>query len=329
MSMRVGIVGLGLIGRQRLAAIHELRAEGLDVALVGAVDPVAGPEGASGVEMTTLEGLLAQEPDWVVVATPHDSAVEVVPRILAAGPSVLVEKPLGRDLAEARTLRAAAGRPERLRVGFNYRFFAGVRALVADARSGAFGDLVSVAFVLGHGGSPGDEKSWKLSRDRAGGGCLIDPGVHVLDLARQLEGGQLAVSSAMSWEGFWGTGIEEECHLLLRGERVPMVDIAVSIVRWRSTFRMEVNGTDGYGIVEGRGRSYGPQVYRRGSRWGWQAGGTQAESEEVVVTSNGDEVFVDELRALLHPGEGTPEVADADEAVGVMELLAACRVAAL
>lgn len=57
----------------------------------------------------------------------------------------------------------------------------------------------------------------------------------------------------------------------------------ISLNRWRSTFKIEVNGTEGYGVVEGRGKSYGPQSYRTGTRWGWQSGKSQAQSEILMV----------------------------------------------
>jgi hypothetical protein len=88
-----------------------------------------------------------------------------------------------------------------------------------------------------------------------------------------------------TWEGFWNTGIEEEAHvLMLSGNTI--INLAVSVVRWRSLFRIEVQGVEGYGRVEGRGRSYGTQTYLRGRRWAWQSGKAQAETEELVCVDN-------------------------------------------
>jgi predicted dehydrogenase len=330
---RVALVGLGLIGRERLLAVEALREQGRQpVELAGVLDPdperVAFARERAGAEVVAapdLDALVALEPDWFVVATPHDIAVEVVPRLLATGAQVLVEKPLGRSLAEAEALAAAAA-PGQLWVGLNYRFFAGVSALHADLHQGRFGRPISLGAVLGHGGAPGMEKSWKLDRVRAGGGALIDPGIHLLDLALLLAGEELDVRGGTTWSGFWGTGVEEDCHLVLAGNRLPAADLQISIVRWRSTFRLEVHGDEGYGVVEGRGRSYGPQRYRRGRRWGWQTAPSQAESEEEVLETSGDDVFTRELGALLFPGSvDGPEPCDARQALQGMRLLDACR----
>jgi len=214
---------------------------------------------------------------------------------------------------------------ERRRVGFDYRFFAGIRRAIQDARRGAFGKLIAVNFILGHGGGPGDDKTWKLDPVRAGGGCLIDPGVHLLDLCLLLAPQGLEVVGATAWSGFWRTGIEENVQLLMRSGEGTSIAVDVSIVRWRSTFSLVLHGSEGYGIVTGRNRSYGPQQYWTGTRWGWRSALNQAGSERLVLESDGLDVFTSEMQALLFPessnGELWPQPSTAIEAFAVMELL--------
>jgi predicted dehydrogenase len=270
----------------------------------------------------SLDALLAANCDLVVIALPHDISVPITIEALQGRGSVLVEKPLGRDLKEARQLLEAGG--DRLHVGFNYRFYPGIRKVIQDARSGRFGNLINIEFLLGHGCYPGQEKTWKLNEERAGGGCLIDPGIHLLDLCLLLAPEGLEVAGGSSWSGFWKTGIEEDVTLILRGAKYS-VSLHVSIVHWRSVFRMAVNGTDGYGVVTGRNRSYGPQSYVVGPRWGWQSAPSQVASEKVELESNGMDVFADEMEALLFPTRNAqaawPKPATAKEAFRVMQLL--------
>ncbi|MGA2257556.1 MAG: Gfo/Idh/MocA family oxidoreductase, partial [Thermoguttaceae bacterium] len=297
------MVGLGLIGRERLRAVEALRQRGLRVEVDCCHDPYARDpaeviKNSDISVVASLDELVARKPDLVIVSVPHDIAVNTTKQLLNANLSVLVEKPLGRSLEEARAISACCTRPRQLWVGQTFRFFTGIARLVADLRAGWFGRPVGLSILLGHGGAPNDRESWKLDKVRAGGGALIDPGIHLLDLCR-IAGGSLELVGGASWSGFWKTGIEEECRLLMRSALIPMIDVTISVVRWRSTFRMELFGEDGYGIVDGRGRSYGVQEYRRGRRWGWQDGRPQRETEEVVVVTNGEDVFADELAALL------------------------------
>jgi predicted dehydrogenase len=323
----VGIIGAGLIGRERLLAVKALADKGRPVSLAGIYDinqelcrQTSAEFGVSSFE--TVEQLFDSRPDWIIIGLPHDVAVEMALRALALGGNVLIEKPMGRDLNEARRLLEAGGK--RLNVGFNYRFFPGVRRALQDARKGAFGQMIAAQFAIGHGGSPGQEKTWKLDPVRAGGGCLIDPGVHLLDLILLLAPDHVEVEGAHSWAGFWKRGIEEDARILLSSSGWS-ISLDVSIVNWRSVFRIDLLGTEGYGLVAGRNRSYGHQTYTRGPRWGWRIAENQRASEQVVVESDGNAVFSDETEALLFSGlsreEDWPAPCTATEALSVMQLL--------
>ena len=315
--MRVAIAGLGLIGQQRLSIVEGLnRDPEFDIDLVGTLDPnrTGGP-----CEVRTLDELLAKGPEILFVAVPHSSAEEIIVPALESGVRVHVEKPLGMTLDESMRLASFDPTGNRLTVGYNYRFFRGVEEMIKDVQSGRFGELIRVEMTLGHGGSPDDASSWKLDPILAGGGCLLDPGVHLLDLVLQLTSNP-RVLACHTWSGFWKTGIEEDATVLLESEKLPLIQINLSIVRWRSEFLIKVIGTDGYGVVSGRGRSYGPQVYKRGERWGWRAGKSQVDSEEIVVLDDCEGSFEREVRQLIQRATGVPEVCTGHQAVDVMRL---------
>jgi predicted dehydrogenase len=137
--------------------------------------------------------------------------------------------------------------------------------------------------------------------------------------------GEIQVGNVSTWRGFWNTGIEEEAQVLMHSGR-SIINLQLSVVRWRSTFRIEINGDEGYGIVEGRGRSYGKQRYVRGKRWGWSSGKPQKETEELVVETDGDDVFQKEISALFSgDSKGSIGPCNGKEALASMTLLEACR----
>jgi predicted dehydrogenase len=125
--------------------------------------------------------------DAVVVATPN--ALHAVQAIAAleAGKHVLVEKPMARTLAEADAILAAADASGgTLMVAHCWRFHADVRALRARI---AAGDLGRIVKTRGYGAhvdrGPG---GWFVDPELAGGGALLDMGVHAIDTARFLLG---------------------------------------------------------------------------------------------------------------------------------------------
>lgn len=328
--MKIAVIGLGLIGKERVIALNKLKSEGLPVEICGVFDPYLQNmdefRKKFGVEdYDSFDKIIGLNPDWVFIAAPHDTATELGNKALEKGFRVLVEKPLGRNLKEARLLYDAAKDKNNLWVGFNYRYFAGINTMLNDVKKGRFGELISVNFLLGHGCHPNITDGWKLDPVRAGGGCLIDPGIHFLDLARIITDDKLEVVGGANWDGFWKTGIEEETHLLFKSGKT-VINMQISIVKWRSTFRIEVNGTDGYGIIEGRNRSYGKQKYIFGERWGWQKAKSQLDSEKLLLETDGEDVFTEETRALLFPDSSKyVQPCNAFEALKNMEILDDCR----
>jgi predicted dehydrogenase len=323
--LRVAVVGLGLIGRQRAAALS--RIEG--ATLAATVDPV--PADADAAPGAPHYAALAELPndayDAAIVAVPHDRACAIAASVLRAGRPVLIEKPLGVRAAEARELEAlAADLPAPSFVGYNYRYLPAIGELLHRARSGELGELRNIDMYVGHGGHPDSATGWKLDPVRAGGGVLLDPGVHLLDLLLRLM--PAADCTAIeATRGFWPTGIEEDVVAVFRDARA-IATVRVSHIRWVNTFRVEAFGDDGYAIAEGRGGNYGPMTLRVGRRWAWTDPGAVSQRESEIVRDYGarNDSLRDELAdvvALWHGGEtpaGAPGPASMREARGVTEL---------
>ena len=323
--VRVVVVGCGFIGRKRLEAIELVE----DATVAATIDPVQ--ERAAGTRAPhyhSIHELTPQSYDAAIIAVPHDAAPDLTEAILAAGKPVLVEKPLATSPTAARKLEKLADKlPWPSFVGYNYRFLPTVRELMKIAGDGRLGTLRSVDMLIGHGGHPESAKEWKLDPTRAGGGVLLDPGVHLLDLLLQLAPGA-SCTGVEATRGFWGSGIEEDVAVTFRAEML-LVTIRVSHIRWINTFRIEMFGEDAYCIAEGRGGNYGPMTVRFGKRWGWANGRgvAQRESEAVQDFGTTDMSLHDELAEVVHSWR-TGQVADHDfhpatfaEARAVIELL--------
>ena len=239
-------------------------------------------------------------PDWVFISVPHFEIKEIIRQAFLNNCNILVEKPLGRSLSECSEIIKFKKAKNYFYVGFNYRFFSGVNMLINDVKNKKFGKLISVNMILGHGNSPGMENSWKLDPVKCGGGSLIDPGIHLIDLAHIIsESDEFKIIGVKTWSGFWNTGIEEEAHLIMTNSYGTIFNIQSSLNRWKSKLYIEVNGTDGYGIVEGRDRSYGPQSYIRGARWGWKSSISQKDSEEYILCDDDHNSFFKETVLVL------------------------------
>lgn len=129
-----------------------------------------------------LEGLLCENLDGVVIATPNALHAEQSIRALEAGLAVFCQKPLGRTAEETRRVVDTARRADRLLgVDLSYRFVEGIQKLRQMVLAGEIGDVFAANLVFHNAYGP--DKPWFYDPKLSGGGCLIDLGVHLVDLA--------------------------------------------------------------------------------------------------------------------------------------------------
>jgi predicted dehydrogenase len=179
---RLGFIGVGWIGRNRLEAVAASGAG--QVALIA--DPVPAAARAAlvpGAEVApSVEALLDADLDGVVIASPSALHAEQAQAALRRGRAVFCQKPVGRNGPETAAVVAAARAADRLLgVDLSYRFTAAGAALRELVRSGSLGDIYAVDLVFHNAYGP--DKPWFYQRALAGGGCLVDLGIHLVDLA--------------------------------------------------------------------------------------------------------------------------------------------------
>jgi predicted dehydrogenase len=187
--MRLGFLGVGWIGRNRLEAVARS-----GVAEIMAIADPSRPdaEAVRGVAPCArlyerYEDLLRERLDGVVIATPSAMHADQALLALERGMAVFCQKPLGRTAAETRRVVSAARTADRLLgVDLSYRALEGVRRMGEFCRSGRLGRLYTGDFVFHNAYGP--DKEWFYDRTRSGGGCVMDLGIHLVDLALWLFG---------------------------------------------------------------------------------------------------------------------------------------------
>lgn len=181
---RLGFLGVGWIGHHRLQAVAD---SGIaEIAAVADPDAEAMARAADGrpgvMPGDSLEALLDCDLDGLVIATPSAMHAEQAIAALERGLAVFCQKPLARTVQETRRVLKAARRADRLlNVDLCYRFVAGVDQMRQLVQSGALGDVYAVDLTFHNAYGP--DKPWFYDRKLSGGGCVIDLGTHLVDLA--------------------------------------------------------------------------------------------------------------------------------------------------
>jgi predicted dehydrogenase len=257
MEMRVGIVGCGLIGLKRARALGSAR-------LVAAAD--TNPDRARqlaalfpGCEASQDWQAVVARPDvdMVLVATTNNSLAAVTLAAVQHGKHVLVEKPAARNATELAPVAAAARSAGVIaKVGFNHRFHPAFQKAREIFDSGILGPLLYIRGRYGHGGRIGYDREWRADPAIAGGGELLDQGVHLIDLSRWFAGDFVDIDGRMD-TFFWDMPVEDNGFLLLRTAGGQAAWLHASCTEWKNLFCFEIFGKHGKLQIDGLGGSYG------------------------------------------------------------------------
>lgn len=181
---RLGFLGLGWIGQHRMQALLD---EGA-CEVVAFADPSTEvrervlqlvPQAAA---VGTLDELLQHELDGVVIATPSALHAQQALACLERGVAVFCQKPMARTAAENQAIVDAARKADRLLgCDLSYRHTEAMRRIRNSVVEGEIGQVYAVDLVFHNAYGP--DKSWARDPALAGGGCAIDLGIHLVDLA--------------------------------------------------------------------------------------------------------------------------------------------------
>jgi predicted dehydrogenase len=181
---RIGFLGLGWIGQHRMRSL--LAAQACEV--VAVADPSdealtrAGEMAPAAAAAHSLEELLQHDLDGAVIATPSAMHAAQASALLERGIAVFCQKPLARTASETRAIVDAARRADRLLgCDFSYRRTQGMRRIRDCVAAGEIGSVYAADLVFHNAYGP--DKPWFRDAALSGGGCVIDLGTHLVDLA--------------------------------------------------------------------------------------------------------------------------------------------------
>ena len=315
MALNVAIVGCGLIGRKRAAALRDCR-----LAIACDVD-IARAQTLGAADATTdwQAAVTSDAADIVIVATTHDMLAPIAAAAARAGKHVLIEKPGARRAAELDAVaEAAAASGVLVRVGFNHRYHRALQMAHAIFSADQIGPLMFIRARYGHGGRVGYEREWRANPAVSGGGELLDQGIHLIDLSRWFLGDFTRVTGRTP-RYFWQMPVEDNAFLMLETEAGQLAWLHASWTEWKNTFWFEICGRDGKLEIAGLGGSYGTErltFYEMRP----EMGPPLTRSWEFPTADNSWDVefgtFLDDITYQRQP---TPGIADAQAALRIVE----------
>ncbi len=294
--LRIGIVGLGRMGRIRADAIRARQ----DTALVAGADPMPARRGFEEIPINSdCASLIHSDVDAVFVCTPNRYTPEVAVAALDAGKHVFCEKPPGRSLEDiARIIEAERRNPGlTLKFGFNHRYHFGIQKAKQIVDSEKYGRILWLRGIYGKGESSAHGENWRSNPEIAGGGILLDQGIHMLDLFRFFCGDFVEIKS-MCATAFWDSPLEDNGFALLRDRLGRIAMLHSSFPQWKHRFTLEIFLSDGFVIVNGmpsKTRSYRDEWIIQARKGGGFATGNPPEECTFCNTDPSWEAELDEF----------------------------------
>ena len=263
-KLRVGIAGFGVVGKRRKAcAERHSRLQVMAVCDRTFVEAGTFPDGVR--YYPDYKSLINEEIDVLIVCLTNEIAPEVVISALERGLHVFCEKPPGRDVSDiARVIAVESTRPaQKLMYGFNHRYHDSVQDALRMLRSGQMGRIINMRGIYGKSKLVTfNQPDWRTKREIAGGGVLLDQGIHMVDLMRLFAGEFTEVHSFIS-NNHWGYDVEDNAYALMRTVDGVVAMLNSSATQWRHRFHLDINLERGSIILGGilsSSKSYGAET---------------------------------------------------------------------
>jgi predicted dehydrogenase len=251
-EMKVGIAGFGVVGKRRKECID--RHPHLHV--VAVCDHTFEGEGVfpDGIRYyNNYQRLLAEDLDILIVCLTNEIAAEVTIAGLESGLHVFCEKPPGRSVEDiVRVISKERQHPAlKLMYGFNHRYHDSVKDALRILDSGELGRVINMRGVYGKAKLiTFNQPDWRTKRAIAGGGVLLDQGIHMVDLMR-LFGGEFAEVHSFISNNHWGYDVEDNAYALMRTTEGVVGMLNSSATQWRHRFHLDINLEKGSIILGG------------------------------------------------------------------------------
>lgn len=263
-KLRAGIAGYGIVGKRRRVCVDAHP----EMELVAVCDRIYESKGVfdDGVRYYShYKDLLKEELDVLIVCLTNDIAAKVTIAGLERGLHVFCEKPPGRSLEDiASVIQCEKKFPNQvLKYGFNHRYHDSVQDALKIIRSGDLGKIIQLRAVYGKSKLiTFNQPDWRTKREIAGGGVLLDQGIHMVDLLRLFAGEFVDVQSIIS-NSHWGYDVEDNAYAIMRTGDGIVATLNSSATQWRHRFHLDINLERGSLILGGlltSTKSYGAET---------------------------------------------------------------------
>jgi predicted dehydrogenase len=260
--IKIGIIGYGKMGQLRHQTVIDSKrgkvvaiCDPFSTPMESIADPTGRPEICEGHEAILSNDAIQA----VYISTANVFNKNLTILAMKAGKHVFCEKPPAFNSSDVKEIQAVERETKcRLMYGFNHRQHGAAIHMRDAISSGAYGEVIWMRGRYGKSVDADYLNTWRADPEFAGGGILIDQGIHMLDLFLYL-GGSFDEVQAMVSSLYWNIpGIEDNVFAMLRDSNTGRTaSLHSTMTQWRHLFSLEIFLESGYMVLNGLKTSSG------------------------------------------------------------------------
>ncbi len=244
-KLKIAIIGYGIVGKRREFYLSQLN----NVKIIAISDKSFGEgyEVINGINYyNDYKDLLANcDVDAVFIAVSNDVVCDIVCESLIRNINVFCEKPPARNLTEMNKIKSVYKDRNNLvlKFGFNHRYHDSVQDAYEIIKSKKYGNIINIKGTYGKSiivAKDDGNKGWRAKREIAGGGILLDQGIHMIDLICYFSQGDFNTVYSIIENNHWNYDVEDNAYILMQNENGIVAMMHSSATQWKHNFVLTI-----------------------------------------------------------------------------------------
>jgi len=238
-KIKIGIAGFGKVGKIRKKILDKIP----EVKIVAISDKNLKNKDILGKTKFFFDykKLVKENLDVIFISLPNKFAADASIKALKNGIHIFCEKPPARNILELKKVFKIYNNNKKIKIkyGFNHRYHDSIILAKKIIDSKKYGKLINLKGIYGKNKITQFIGEWRSKRSIAGGGILLDQGIHLVDLMRFFCGDFEEIKSLVN-NNFWKTNIEDNAYAIMRSKKNVVAMIHSTATQWQNQFRIEI-----------------------------------------------------------------------------------------